>query len=115
MVPCGFHTSDAAAALIVHMRVAVEYFEKLVVLNLSQFLSRNRPAKVGMVDMRNSLHLPYGVDIALQSVDDRGSRLRRHQFSHVQSVQVERLVAELVCNFFAFDYQKALVSAMQRV
>ena len=41
--------------------------------------------------------------------------MRRYQFSNVQSIQVKRLVGELVCNFFAFDYQKALVSAMQGV
>src|SRR4026209_209681 len=65
MVPCGFQTSNATASLIVHMRMTVEYFEKLVVLNLLQLVSRNRPAEIGMVDVRDTSCFTYGVDVAL--------------------------------------------------
>jgi len=92
--------------------VAVKYFEELVVLNLSQFLSRNRPAKVGMVDVGDPLRHSYSVDVALQSVDNRDSPLRRYELSQIQSIQVEGFVTKFVRDLFPFDHKKTFVGTV---
>ena len=115
-VPRLLHARHATAAEVVHLRMPVEDFEQPVVPDLLQFLARDRPAEIRMVDVRQAAFAPrmastLRCSTSTTEVPPCGST----RASHVEPVDVERLFRQSVGDLFAFDDQKSLVGAMDGI
>jgi hypothetical protein len=64
-----------------------------------------------MIDVRNAAGLADGVHVPLQHIQDGLAALGLDLTLHVQAVDVQRQVAELVGDLFAFDDQRISRSA----
>ena len=68
-----------------------------------------------MIDVRNPVRAPDGVDVALQHVGHRRAALWRYRRVDVEPVDVKRPVVEAVGDLLTLDDQKFLIGAMERV
>ena len=114
-IPDLFEARHAAAAQVVHGRMAVVDFEDLVVARAPQIVGGQRPAEVRMVDVRHARRGANAVDVALQRLADRGAVVGLDQRLDVETVDVDRLVAGARGHLLAADDQKLLVGAVDRV
>ena len=89
--------------------------EQLRSLHLPQFVGADRPAEVGVVDVRNAVGVADGVDVALDHVDHARSASGIDFSRHVEPVDVKRLLAEGVGDLFTLDDQEPIVGAVHGV
>jgi hypothetical protein len=95
--------------------MSVVNLEEFVVADLLQFLARDRPAVIRMVDMRNAALCANRSDAAIQYVDNGRASLRRDRAAHVKAVDMQRLGAEPIGELFAFDHEESFVGAVQGI
>src|SRR5262245_58430976 len=114
-IPDLFHARDAAASKVVDRMMTVVDLEQLRSLHLPQFVGADRPAKVGVVDVRNAVGVADGVDVALDHVDHARSASGLDPPRHVEPVDVQRLLAEGIGDLFTLDDEEPIVGAVDGV
>ena len=114
-VPHLLEPGHAAASGVVDLRVAVVDLEQAVVAHLLQLLARDRPAEVGVVDVRDAAGRPDGIHRVLQHVDDRRACLGATSAADIEPVDVQRRLLERRGYFLAPDHEELPVGAVQRV
>jgi hypothetical protein len=114
-VPYIFEAGDSTAALVINLRVAVENFKELVVPHLLEFVCRNRPPEIGMIDVRYPSCVTDGIHIALDSLDHTLSTLRLDHSLDVKAIDVDGFITEVVTNLFSPDDEELFIGAVERV
>ena len=100
-------------AFVVHQGVAVVDLEEALSLERDQVLRRDRPAEIGVVDMREHRlagRAPlsqHGVHVVLQDVEHAHPPLRRNQRHEIRRIDVNGRGLEPVRDFLALEDQKA--------
>ena len=98
---------------IAHGGMAVVDFEKVFPANPNDVFGGERPAKIGMIDVREhrqpSNHAlgQHGVHVPLNHIHDAGPYLRLDEIAQIRRVEVDRRFFKLVGDFLALDHEKA--------
>ena len=92
--------------------MTVVHLEEAFALHLHQFLRRDSPAEVGMVEMREhrlprtGALLQHGVDVALDDLQHVAAGLARDGFAQVRRIEVDRRRPMPVGDFHRRDQQE---------
>ena len=115
-IPDFLEPGHAAAAEVVHGRMAVEDLEQPRALHLRRVVGGDRPAEIRMVDARHAAarrgsRRPCLCTMSTTELPPGGLMNE----SRRKAVDVNRLVAEPIGDFLALDDEELVVGAVQRV
>src|SRR5687767_2143421 len=115
LVPDLLHSRRATTAVVVDQRMTVVYLDQLVVPDPCQNVSRNCPAEVGMIDVRDSVDFAHRVDVPLNRFLKSRAGPRCDHGWNIESVDVHRVPVELARHLFSRDQEKCRIHQVREL